>query len=381
MRIAQFSDCYTPRINGVTTSIRVLKQALEAEGHEVLLFAPKYRLINPVEANLHRWSSLYMPLQPEDRASLLWPPAEVSAWWRSKVDIIHVHTPFNVGLYGWWKARFQGVPMVFTHHTLWEAYAHYLKIVPLPVGRWIGRKMCDFYFQQARAVVMPSLEVEKQLRDSGRVRGRSEVISTGIYCEQFADGDAGIVHQELGLSSDEPMFLYVGRIGKEKSLDFVVDCFAEYRGRGGKGCLVIIGGGPETQALQNQAQSLGVAQEVRFLGYRQREVLKHYMAAARAFLFASQTETQGLVILEAAASGLPVIAARASGVNEAVEDLGSGILVDPGDREAFVQAMQRLESDLDFWASLSQRSRVWAERFSAREMGRKMLELYASLGS
>lgn len=380
VRIAQFSDCYRPRINGVTTSIQVLKQALEAEGHQVSLFAPGYPGAPPAEPGLHRWTSLYMPLQPEDRFSLLWPPAEVSAYWKTPVDVVHVHTPFNVGLMGWWKARAQRVPLVFTHHTLWEAYAHYLKIVPLPLGRWIGKRLCDFYFKHSDVVVLPSREIEQELRAAGRVKGRTEVIATGIYCQDFRGGEAARVRQELELAEDVPLFLYVGRIGKEKSLDFVLECFAEYRARRGRARLVLIGGGMEMPLLQAQARRLGLDQWTCFLGYRDRDQLKHYLAAARAFVFASETETQGLVILEAAAAGVPVLAVRASGVSEAVSDGVSGLLVDSGDREAFVQGMLRLENDEALWRQLSQGASPWADRFSAQEMARRMLELYASLG-
>lgn len=376
MRIAQFSDCYTPRINGVTTSIQILKRSLEELGHEVTLFVPDYPgAQTQPESGVVRVRSVYMPLQPEDRMMVPWARGRCPALWQSHFDVVHIHTPFAAGWTAWLKARKQRIPMVFTHHTLWEEYAHYLRGIPEGLGRWVGREICDFYFRRSAAVVMPSQEVAHSLVGH-RVHGCYRVIPTGIICQDFRGGDPGPVWQELQLPSGSPIMLYIGRMGKEKSIDFLLQSFAEYRMQGGQATFVLIGGGPELENLKALSRQLGIEAMTRFLGYRQLLTLKHYLAAARAFLFASQTETQGLVLLEAAAAGVPVIAARASGVNEAVKDNYSGILLTPGDQDGFVKAMLRLEQEPTYQTALSRQAQVWAEGFSSQEMGRKMLDLY-----
>lgn len=377
MRIAHFSDCYTPRINGVTTSIQVLKRALEREGHEVHLFVPRYLRENPSEEHIHRIASMYMPLQPEDRMGIPWPPAQMRQLYGQKFDIVHVHTPFNMGWMGYSKALVGRVPMVFTHHTLWEEYAHYLKGVPLRLGRWVGQQLCDFYFRRARAVVMPSHEVARAIQ--GRLRCPYEVIPTGIDCAALRGGDPEVARREIGLSAEDNLFLYVGRMGKEKSIDFLIRAFADYRKEGGQAHFALVGGGPEQENLKRLTSELGLTQVCHFLGYRQRERLKDYLAATRVFLFASQTETQGLVLIEAAAAGVPVVAVRASGVNEAVEPDGSGLLTSPGQMEEFVAAIRRLDEDAPLHQRLSQGASAWADGFSDREMGCKMTNLYRSL--
>ena len=378
MRIAHFSDCYTPRINGVTTSIQVLKRALEQQGHEVHLFVPAYRK-DPAEQFVHRLPSVYMPLQPEDRMGVPWPSASLRQLYRHKFDIIHVHTPFNLGWMGYAKARLSDTPMVFTHHTLWEEYAHYLKVVPLRLGRWVGRQLCDFYFNRSAAVVMPSKEVADKIKS--RLRSRWEVIPTGIHCQDLQGGDAHQARQELSLGPDDELFLYVGRMGKEKSIDFLIRAYRDYRQAGGRAHFALIGGGPELERLKGLTVELGIEQSCRFVGYRLRDTLKHYLAASKLFLFASQTETQGLVLLEAAAAGVPVVAVRASGVNEAVEHEQTGLLTSPGETQEFLKALQRLDQDPQLYARLSENSRAWADRFSDCEMGRKMTNLYRSLGA
>ena len=377
MRIAHFSDCYTPRINGVTTSIRVLKRALEQEGHEVHLFVPHYRQ-DPPEENVHRIPSVYMPLQPEDRMGVPWPSSSLGQLRRLKFDLVHVHTPFSMGWMGYSKACCSRTPMVFTHHTLWEEYAHYLKVVPIRLGRWVGRQLCDFYFNRSAAVVMPSQEVAEKIKD--RLKTRYEVVPTGIHCQDLQGGDAQKARQELGLNPEDEFFLYVGRMGKEKSIDFLVKAFCDYRQSGGRAHFALIGGGPELENLKKLTVELGIAQSCRFIGYRQHDTLKHYLAASKLFLFASQTETQGLVLLEAAAAGVPVVAVRASGVNEAVDPEETGLLTAPGQSHEFLSALQRLDSDSQLYRRLSENSRAWADRFSDYEMGRKMTNLYRSLG-
>jgi glycosyltransferase involved in cell wall biosynthesis len=357
----------------------VLKQALEEAGHEVHVFVPNYPRV-PAEAGVHRMTSLYMPLQPEDRMGVPWPPSQVKALYGQRYDVVHVHTPFNMGWMGWSKSCWQRTPMVFTHHTLWEEYAHYLKLVPIGLGRWVGRRLCDFYFQRSAAIVMPSQEVADSLV-GGRVRRPCAVIPTGIRCQDLRGGEAQIVWDELRVPSGTPVFLYVGRMGKEKSIDFLLRAFAEYRNRQGEGVFVLLGGGPELEALKKMGQDLGLGESVRFLGYRTRDQLPHYLACARVFLFASQTETQGLVLLEAAAAGVPVVAVRASGVNEAVENDRSGWLLEPGDLQGCVAAMKRLVFSDEDHSRLSRGAQSWAEQFSAREMGRKMVDLYRSLKS
>lgn len=376
MRIAHFSDCYTPRINGVTTSIQVLKRALEQQGHEVHLFVPRYRK-DPPEEHVHRVASVYMPLQPEDRMGVPWPSASLRQLYRLKFDIVHVHTPFNIGLMGYGKACLSGTPMVFTHHTLWEEYAHYLRFVPLRLGRWVGRQLCDFYFNRSAAVVMPSQQVADTIKS--RLRGRYEVVPTGIHCQDLQGGDARKARQELNLGPDERLFLYVGRMGKEKSIDFLIRAFRDYRQAGGQAHFALIGGGPELESLKRLTVELGVDQSCRFVGYRLRDTLKHYLAASRLFLFASQTETQGLVLLEAAAAGVPVVAVRASGVSEAVDDERTGLLTAPGQSNEFLQALLRLDQDAPLYQTMVENSRAWAERFSDCEMGRRMTNLYRSL--
>ena len=172
------------------------------------------------------------------------------------------------------------------------------------------------------------------------------------------------------------LFCFIGRIGEEKSIDVVLECFAEAAREAPEIRLAIIGHGKYLVTLRKLAARLGVGSKVLFPGARPREDLRHYLAASRAFLFASQTETQGLVLLEAAAAGVPVCAVRASGVADAVCHGETGILVEPGDRAGFVRGILELARRPEWAADLGRHGARWVERFSIGEMGRQVSDIY-----
>lgn len=374
MRVAMFADCYHPVINGVTTSIELLCRALREEGHEVLLFAPGVPGYVDTDPHVRRFASFVFPLHPEERVSVPWPLAHLREAVRFRPHVVHLHTPFNVGLFGWAVAARVGCPRLFTHHTLFEEYLHYVPLPPRlmhPVAVAISR----WFWNTSAVVIAPSEEVRQRQVEQG-VKRPLHVIPTGIDISSFEGGDPVGPREELGLGPEDRLLLYMGRVAREKSLDFLLEAFAGAAARDPRLRLAVIGDGPERPALEALAGSLGLAGKAHFLGYRPRGDLRHYLAAARAFVFASQTETQGLVLLEAQASGLPVVAVRASGVNEAVAPEVGGVLVDPGDREAFSREMGLLAEDDARRARLSQGARVFVEGFTIRTMGHRTLAAY-----
>jgi glycosyltransferase involved in cell wall biosynthesis len=374
MRVALFADCYRPVINGVVTSIESLYRGLAAAGNEVLLFVPSQPGYRESDPNIRRFASVTFPYHKEERFCFPWPPGHFSALARARVDVVHLHTPFNLGLYGLAAARALGLPRVFTHHTLWEEYVHYIPLPAAPM-RKLAIALCRAFCNSCQAVIAPSAEVRQRLIEQGTVRP-IRVVPTGIDTELFQRGDPAGPRGELGLRPEQKLFLYIGRLGKEKSLDFLLQAFAEANRRDSSLRLALIGGGPEAPNIEALGRELSRDGSITFLGYRKRAQLRDYLAAARGFLFASETETQGLVLLEAQAGGLPVVAVRASGVNEAVDAGASGTLVASGDREAFVSGVLALAHDEELWRRQSARAAEWVQAFSLGAMARQHEEVY-----
>ena len=374
MKIAMFSDCWHPVINGVVTSMDILRKELVRCGHEVELYVPGPAGGPGLEPGVHRFWSFAAPVHPESRFSMPWPLRSLTQLTRQRPDVIHVHTPFNLGLLGIALARLQGIPYVFTHHTLWEEYVHYVPFLSQAMLRRIAIAGCRSLCNASRGVIAPSAEVRDRLLEQGVTRS-IEVIPTGIDLEAFAHPQPERVRQALGIAPEVPLLVYAGRMGKEKSLDFLLDAFARIAAIHPTVQLLMVGGGPEKQALESLAQRLGVAPRVHFTGYVDRSRLLDYYGAGRAFVFASTTETQGLVSLEAQASGTPVVAVRASGSSEVVADERSGFLVE-GDPAAFAAATLRILDDDALRDRLARGALEQAWSFSGARMGERMLSLY-----
>ncbi len=379
LNIAIFSDCYRPRINGVVTSIESELVGLLKLGHNVNLITPSYpNQANESERGVIRLPSHAMKRWPDDRSSIPWPPSLIWKLYRTEWDVIHLHTPFNLGLLGLLFARRRNTPVVFTHHTQWEEYSHYIPYIWGSWARGLARLICDFFFNRASLIVCPSAEIQQSLK-SRRPELPTTVLPTGIDAELFQEGDSARVFQELGLPQGTPLLVYVGRLGPEKSVDFLLRCHKQLLESHPDSHLLIIGGGPGTQALEELNQSMNLTGRCHFLGWKPRQSLRHYFAAARAFVFASQTETQGLVLLEAAAAELPVVAVRASGVNEAVVDGHTGLLSDPGDQNSFVLHIQKLLGDSQLKQQIGRQARQHVQGFSSKECVSKLLNCFKSV--
>lgn len=375
LRVAMFTDCYTPIINGVVSSILALKTALERAGQTVDIYCPHApgELPGP-EPGVYRFASSRFVFQPEQRFTWPWPRRPLREFASRHYDVTHLHTPFNVGWMGRGAARRAGVPTLFTHHTLWEEYVHYIPLVPKAWLRAWVIGLCRGFANGAEVVIAPSAAVRDRFAAQG-VTTPIRVVPTGIDTAMFAPRDGAAVRQDLGLAPDQPVMLYAGRMGKEKSLDLLLAAAARVFQAVPTARLVLVGGGPELEPLKDQARALGIAESCHFVGYVPREQLCRYFDAATLFVFASITETQGLVIQEAMAGGLPVAAVAASGVSEAVTEGVEGLLA-AHDAPSLAGCILRIVQDPALRARLAAGAAARAADSSLAVMGTRMIEAY-----
>jgi len=289
-------------------------------------------------------------------------------------DIVHTQSPFFLGIVGMKWANQIGVPVVSTNHTLYTEYCHYLPFVPEFVTRIALIKWMRYYYNRCQAIAVPSYPVEKVLRGYG-VRTKIEVIKTGISLGAVADRVE--VRRTFDIPEDAFLLLYVGRIAKEKNLDLLLNAFDIIKRNHSQTRLMLVGGGPYGQVSARKAQELGLRDSIHFLGMLDRSVAAKTYAAADVFVFPSITETQGLVICEALASGLPCVAVRAAGTPEVIEDGVDGILTenDPND---FAAAVSRLIVDHELRRRLSEAGRRNSQRFTPEAMAERFLHFYQS---
>ncbi|MEJ5210278.1 MAG: glycosyltransferase [Burkholderiales bacterium] len=381
MRILMVSDVYFPRINGVSTAIMILRRELARAGHEVTLVAPDYgacHVPGDGPGPLYRVRSRSVWRDPEDRRmswrALMDLAPELA---RRGFDLVHVHTPFLAHYAGLAYARRLGVPVVETYHTLFEEYLfHYVPLAPHGLMRGLTRALARLQCAQVDGLVVPSHPMLQRLVEYG-VTTRAAVIPTGLDLEDFAGGDGARFRAWLDIPPTRPVLLYVGRVAHEKNIGFLLEVMARLTQRLPEALLVIAGEGPAQEHLRRQAETLGVAAQVRFVGYldRQTALLDCYRAAD-VFVFASRTETQGLVLLEAMALGVPVVGLAVMGTAEVLRD-GEGALIAQDDVTDFADKVERLLKDHAARHELAVRARAYAQTWSAPEMTARLISFYA----
>jgi len=382
MRVLFISDVYFPRVNGVSTSIRTFRGDLAAHGVETVLVAPAYGAGSPpdTEAGVWRVAAGLVPGDPEDRrmrrASLRDTLGQLAT---GHFDLVHVHTPFLAHYGGVRFASRAHIPVVATYHTLFEEYLHhYVPLLPRFIGGALARRFTRSQCAQLGAIVAPSEPMRALLQSYG-VTTRIEVIPTGLPADRYVPGDGRRFRERFGVATDRQLLLYVGRVAHEKNIDFLVHSFVALRSSCPRALLAIAGEGPAREHLRALVMRLGISQDVLFIGYLDRErTLADCYAAADVFVFASRTETQGLVLLEALAQGRPVVSTSHLGTASILQP-GCGARVAPDRPDAFARAVLDVLDDPARAARLSSQARSYAQGWSSALMARRLANFYGEL--
>ncbi len=310
MNILLISDVYFPRVNGVSTSIRTFTEQLLKLGHSVHLIAPEYGIDTEDEKWITRVPARSIYFDPEDKLMKYGEVLRLLPSLKSKnFDCVHIHTPFIAHFAGLKLAKKLNLPVLETYHTFFEDYLHhYLPWVPTglakSLARFISKKQCN----QLDTIIAPSKPMLDVLRGYG-VTAPAEVIATGLQANSFAEADGDAFRQKYHIPLSKQMLLYVGRVAHEKNIGFLLKVLKQLTQQQPDVLLVITGEGPAEQSLRQKVQALGIEKNVQFIGYLDRNTeLNACYKAADIFVFASKSETQGLVLLEAMAQGTPVVA-------------------------------------------------------------------------
>lgn len=332
MRIAMMTNNFLPFVAGVPISVERLSEGLRNSGHEVVIFAPEYKEQKEYEEAVVRYRSLLQGVAGGVSVPDSFDKRIEKEFVKGDFDIIHVHHPM---LIGWTAARLSkkyNVPLVFTYHTRYEQYLHYVKasflkeLVPFYVRQYT--KYCDTVFAPTPLM--------KDYLEEIDCMAAVEVLPTGLKEEsyQMKEAEAEQLREKL-LGDKQFLFCTIARLAKEKNLEFLFRVLARRKAeKGGSDFrFVIVGDGPERKGLKRLASELDLKEEIRFAGKVPNEEVKQYCKASDLFLFSSQSETQGIVLLEAMAAGLPVLAVRASGVSDIVVNGENGFMTSVSEME------------------------------------------------
>jgi 1,2-diacylglycerol 3-alpha-glucosyltransferase len=311
MKIAFFTDTYEPQINGVVKSIKSFENILRKKGHEVFVFCPKGsarydKHVFPIE-------SFSLPTYPEYRVGL--PSFDVVDKLKEiKPDVIHVHSPAPVGAIGLGLGKIFKIPVVMTYHTLLTEYFDYVGIEK--TNKRVAERFTKWFFRKASLIVTPS-ESTKSLLKSYGIKTDIIVIPNPLEVSRIRKGKKR--------KNSKPIVLHVGRLCKEKRIDVVLRSFKKVL-QEKEANLIITSDGPYREQLEDIAKNLGIEKNVKFTGYLSGRSLANLYSKADIFVSASDTETQGIVLLEAFASGCPVIVRNAMGFKDYVVDKKNGLL-------------------------------------------------------
>jgi glycosyltransferase involved in cell wall biosynthesis len=377
MKILMISDVYFPRVNGVSTSIQTFRGELATRGHRVDLVAPAYPGAPGDEPGVHRVRSRGVPLDPEDRLmARSQARTTLQALERERFDIVHIQTPFLAHYLGIAFARRQRVPVVETYHTFFEEYLyHYVPFVPRAAMRALARTVSRRQAAQVDRLLVPSTAMRDKLADYG-VGTPMQILPTGIPVDRLSGGDGRRFRAQHDLTPEDRVMLFVGRVAHEKNIGFLLHAFRQAAERSAGLRLVIAGEGPALPGLRELADRLGVAARTRFVGYLDRDgALQDCYRAADAFVFASRTETQGLVLLEALALGVPVVALSVMGTRDVLEGQ-PGALVAEDSVPEFAQAMLKVATDDALRGRMAARAAEGVEAWRAGPLAERLIAAY-----
>jgi glycosyltransferase involved in cell wall biosynthesis len=378
MKIAIVTDTYFPRINGVSVSIDTFAGEYRKLGHEVYIIAPHYPGYRDKDGRVIRIKSHYMFFDPADRLSNPWLPSSSRTIKKKilsrKFDIIHTQTPFSLGISAMVWANKIKCPVIHTYHTLFESYVHYLKFVPQQISVQLARRISRWYCNRMDLVVAPTRRM-KTLLTEYKVRKPIEVVPTGIKLEMPAcKAVRSYLKKYPGLSVKRNL-LFMGRLEREKNIDFLFYVLKKLLKERDDVKLVLAGSGMDASRLKALVKAMGLSKNVLFLGSYKDADRICILSTAELFVFSSLTETQGLVVLEALSSGLPVVAVNKMGVAEVMEGNRGGILTELN-VDAFAKAVNRMLDDKVFYAKKKKEACAHAKEWASGAMAAKMLHIY-----
>lgn len=382
MRIGLFSDTYTPDINGVVSSIVTLQKELEKNGHEVFVITNhKAFLTTQRDGNVLRLPGLELKWLYGYKLTTPYHFSARDEIRKMNLDVIHVHTEFGVGMFARIVAKYLNIPVVSTYHTMYEDYTHYINRFAIDEVEVLSKKFVTSFSRMisdnVHAVIAPSEKTKETLVKYG-VKTPIYVIPTGLELDQFdqdkIDKERVIkLREEFGLSQEDHVITFIGRIAKEKSIELPLEGFRYIKDPHIK--LMIVGGGPQLEELKQLAEQYQISDRVIFTGPKPRTDIPYYYAIADAFVSASLTETQGMTYIEALASNLPVFARFDDVLTDLVIENESGYLFETA--KEFAQKVEAfLALPLDWRVKLSLNARSKVKPYDGNMFYTKVMSVY-----
>lgn len=337
MKILMMTNTFAPHVGGVARSVERFTQAYRARGHEVLVVAPTFADAQDDEPGVIRVKAIQDVFSSGFSLALPVPARVREAVDAFAPDIVHSHHPILLGDTALRLAATRDLPIVFTHHTMYEHYTHYYPGDSEPLRRFVSR-IATGYANLCDTVFAPSESVAATIRERG-VTAPIEIVPTGVDTAQFAEGDGRQARRRYDVPENAFVVGHLGRLAPEKNLDWMAEAIARFAADRPEVHVLIVGKGPSMQPVRDLFEAEGLGDRLTFTGTLSGQDLVDAYHAMDVFAFASKSETQGMVLTEAMAAGVPVVALDAPGAREVVADRDNGRLLTDGDQAAFAEAL------------------------------------------
>lgn len=379
MRIAHFTNTYKPNINGVARSVSTFRDALTRLGHHVFVFAQQSpRHYEETEPYIFRYPAMNVP---QFNYSITMPHSRtVNKILPSlKLHVIHSNHPLLLGDVAANRADKLGLPLVFTFHTRYVEYIDEYATTYVPFSQaFVEGIVVDGlvrYLNRCQHIITPSDSIKQNLADFAGLTNRVTTIPTGIDLAPYQQADGRAIRQQYQWGQTEKVLVSIGRLAEEKNFQTLLAAVAQVMHQRDEVRLILVGDGPQRAELEQYCQEAGIGCRVKFTGRVPFDQVPTFLKAADLFCFASITETQGLVTMEALAAGLPVVAVDASGTRDAIETGQEGLLTD-NDSAALGQAISRVLADESLYNRLKTGALKKAASFDMLVQARKMVTVY-----
>lgn len=397
MKIVMFTDAYWPRVNGVTVSVDSYARSLIRRGHQVMIICPFYpetqaveRMFSPVmdkkessaDPTVIRVPSYPLPISKEDRVAKFhkwfWVSKQLNAF---EPDVIHIHSEFVIGEFGFYYAKLRNLKVVYTFHTFWEEYAaNYIPFAPDFLLRFIARRIVKNMAKRADSIIAPSSQI-KDVLTRYKIKKRVALLPTGIDQNLFTHTREETVEFRLRFEDKFPiitgkrLLLFAGRIGNEKNISFLLRLLPRIFSGHDDVVFVAAGNGPDLPYFIEEAEEIGIGRKCLFTGYLDRKDLSLLYTLASVFVFPSCSETQGLVTIEAMLSGIPVVAIGEMGTVHVMGGDNGGFMVKHDENEFAGRVIQLLD-DTDLHAKKAAEAKAHAQDWTIDTMTVRLESIY-----
>ena len=386
MRVGIFTESYPPLVNGVSTSILMLQNALEKLGHEVFIVTvsdDKKNYTLEDDGHILRLPSMNLANCYDYKFTSVYPIKAVNIIKKMNLDVIHSNVEFTIGIFARVVSEQLGIPLVHTYHTNWEDYTHYItknkKILDDICKKLLKYLVVFFEDKTVTELIVPSNKIYNIFKDKYKFTKNIHIIQTGIetskfYKENFSSKDINNLKKKYGIKKKDFVVMTVSRLAKEKSVDRLINNQKELLKRYPNMKLLIVGDGPDIDKLKMQACSLNISNNVIFTGKVTLEEIPIYYQLGDVFVTASKSETQGLTVVEAISSSLPIVAVKDdSFISSVIDDFNGYVFTSD---EKYIESILKLYENNDIYNRLSNQSRILSSDFSSEYFALKVLKVY-----